>query len=134
MPDRFLFNVEQLNFYAIETTAGTFPSHKFIQSLDDVAKRDLLVAAQILASTIAIGRPPAGRSERVRGSNESLYELRITPRGRHGVHARLLYVRVGNDIRCVRGSLKRERLSHDDIKLADRDLRADARKQRKPRA
>ncbi len=122
MADRLLQTIEQLSFYAIETAPGLFPAHEFIESLDDVGKRDFLVAARILATTIATGRPPAGRSERIRGSSTGLYELRVTPRGRRGPHARLLYVRDGNAIRCARGVLKRERLARRDIQLADHDV------------
>jgi hypothetical protein len=125
MPDRLLLTIEQLTFYAIETAPGQFPAHEFIENLDDVGKLHLRVAARILATTLATGRPPAGRSERVRGSTTGLYELRLTPPGRRGAHARLLYIREGNAIRCVRGVLKRERLRRRDIQLADHDINAD---------
>jgi hypothetical protein len=123
MADRLLRTIEQFSFYAIETAPGLFPAHEFVESLDDIGKRDFLVAARILATTIATGRPPAGRSERIRSSSTGLYELRITPRGRRGPHARLLYIRDGNAIRCARGVLKRERLARRDIQLADHDIR-----------
>jgi hypothetical protein len=123
MPDRLLLTIEQLTFYAIETGPRQFPAHEFIEALDDAGKLDLLVAARVLATTLGAGRPPAGRSERVRGSATGLYELRLTPPGRRRAHARLLHVREGNAIRCVRGVLKRERLHRRDIQLADHAIR-----------
>jgi hypothetical protein len=124
MSDRPLLTIEQLAFYAIETKPGQFPAHEFVESLDDVGKRDLRIAGRVLATTLATGRPPAGRSERVRGSTTGLYELRVTPPGRRGPHARLLYLREGNAIRCVRGVLKRESLRRRDIQLADHYVNA----------
>jgi hypothetical protein len=122
--DRFLFKIEHRSFYAIETLPGVFPAEEFIERLDDVGKRHLRVAARTLATTLAAGRPPAGRSERIRGSTTGLFELRITPRARRGPHARLLYVREGNAIRCAGGVVKRERITRRDIKLADNSVRA----------
>jgi len=123
MSDRLIHTVEQLTFLAIEARSERFPAHAFIESLDPAGKRDFRVAAQILATTLATGRPPAGRSERLATSKLGLWELRITPRGRRGAHARLLYVRDGSAIRCALGVLKRERLSRKDIELAERIVR-----------
>jgi hypothetical protein len=112
--------VEQLSFTAIATTTGQFPALEFLQGLDERGKRDFTVAARVLATTLASGRPPSGRSERLAGSRCGLYELRITPRGRAGPHARLLFTRKQNTIRCATGILKRESLRRRDIELAER--------------
>jgi hypothetical protein len=124
VPDRLIHTIEQLAFFAIETGSKHFPAQAFIESLDDIGRRDFRVAARILATSVASGRPPAGRSERVAGSRVGLYELRITPPGRRGPHARLLYVRERNAILCALGVLKRERLSRTDIETAERLVRA----------
>ncbi len=123
MPDHPLFQVEQLTFQAIESTSGRHQTWAFVESLDEVQARDLAVAARVLATSLAAGRPPSGRAERIVGSKAGLYELRITPRGRRGAHARMLYIREGMAIRCVLGVLKRERLTRKDIQRAERILR-----------
>lgn len=129
MADRLIHTVEQLTLTAIETPNGLFPAHTFIESLDQIGKRDLGVAVRILATTLATGRPPAGRSERVAGSCAGLYELRVTPQGRRGPHARLLYIREGNTIRCALGVLKRERLGRRDIEHAERIVSKDRQRE-----
>ena len=131
MSDRLIYETEDLFFYAIETTNGRYPSDEFIQGLTPENFRAFHVAARILTTSISIGRPPSGRSERVRGSGMGLYELRITPRGHRGAQARLLFIREGNSIRCATGLLKRERLSRQDIRLAERIIREDAERSRK---
>jgi hypothetical protein len=122
MPDLLFHTIEKLNFYAIETSPNRYQAHEFVEGLDDIGRRDFFVAARVLATTTAAGRPPAGRSQRISGSSAALHELRITPRGRRGAHARLLYIRDGHAVRCVRGLLKRERLHRRDIALAERAL------------
>lgn len=120
MTSRIFHTSEHLSFISIEHPAGTFAAQAFIQSLPVTGLRDFVVAARILATSLRSGRPPAGRSERIAGSRAGLYELRITPPGRKGPHARLLYFREGNTIVCARGVLKRERLSRREIQLAER--------------
>lgn len=103
MTTHIFHTTEQLAFASIEHPPGTFQAADFVLGLSTTGRRDFVVAARILATTLASGRPPAGRAQRVAGSSEGLFELRITPPGRKGPHARLLYVREGNTIVCARG-------------------------------
>src|SRR5690242_19153476 len=103
MSSDILLKSEQLTFRAIPTSNGHLPAKRFVDDLDDVARRDLMVAARILATTCAVGRSPGNRVQRVAGSRQKLYELRITPPGRGGAHHRLLYVRERNTIFVARG-------------------------------
>jgi hypothetical protein len=123
MRNDFIHSTGQLTFLAIETGAGRFPAKRFLESLREDGWRDFCVAARVLATSLAIGRPPSGRARRVAGSRTGLFELRITPCGRRGPHARMLYIPDQNTIWCVRGLLKRERLPRRDIELADRTVR-----------
>jgi hypothetical protein len=123
MPDRLICSVEQLNFYAIETASGAFPALEFISALDPPQRLHFDVAARVLATSLAAGRPPAGRASRVAGTSCGLFELRITPAGSRGGHLRLLYVREGDSIRCALGVLKREKLKRRDIQRAEEIVR-----------
>src|SRR5689334_16184034 len=102
-----LLEVEQLTFIALETSPGKHQVKEFLDSLDDVGHRDWRSSTRVLATSLATGRSTAGRAERVAGSSEKLFELRVTPRGRRGPQARILYVREANTILCARGLLKR---------------------------
>jgi hypothetical protein len=94
---------------------------KFHAEFDERELRDFMVAATILDTSRATGRPPGGRSERVRGSRAGLFELRITPQGRRGPHTRALYVCEKRDVLMVRGLRKAERgIPQREIELADR--------------
>lgn len=115
--------IDQLTFRAIESKSNVFPAGEFLEDLDAIGRRDFMVAARVLATSLACGRPAAGRSERIAGSSVGLFELRITPPGRRGPHARLLYVRERNTIWCARGVLKRERLRRADIEIAEHTVR-----------
>jgi hypothetical protein len=123
MSNDFICSIEQLTFRAIPSRAGKYPAKKYIQDLDQIAARDFRVAARVLATTLAIGRPPSGRSCRVVGSNANLWELRVTPRGRTGPHHRLLFIRERHTIYVARGLTKRERLTRHEIDLADDAVR-----------
>lgn len=95
---------------------------KFLANLGERERRDLQVVATILDTSLATGRPPGGRSERVRGSAVGLWELRITPPGRRGPHTRALYVCAGRELLIVRGVLKAQRgIPRREIELAERD-------------
>jgi len=92
---------------------------------DERERRDFEVAATILDTSLATGRPPGGRSERVKGTRAGLFELRITPPGRRGPHTRALYICEGRAVLMVRGLRKVERgIPRRDIRLADRDALA----------
>jgi hypothetical protein len=120
MSDCLIHRTEHLTFNAIETSPGRFQAKQFIESLDDIGLRHFRVATAVLDTSTAIGRPPAGRANRVAGSAPGLFELRITPLGRRGPHARLLYIRERDTIWIARGLTKRERLARADIQLAEK--------------
>lgn len=123
MKDDLIHICEQLTFRAIETAPDNYPARAFIDNLDATGLRDFHVAARLLATSLASGRPPAGRAERIAGTRCGLFELRITPPGRRGPQARLLYVQERSTIWCVRGVVKRERLHRTDIELAERTVK-----------
>jgi hypothetical protein len=103
----------------------TKQAQEFFSGLDDRELQDLGVTAAILDTSERLGRPPGGRSERVAGSSEGLFELRITPACRRGPRTRGLYVREQRQLLFFRGLRKaRRRLSHNEIGLADRDAAA----------
>jgi hypothetical protein len=122
MSQDLIFQIDQLTFRSVPASDTSHPAKDFISALDEPAYRDLLVAAHILASSCASGRPPSNRAERVSGSRRGLFELRITPPGRKGPHHRLLYVRERNTIWVLRGLTKRESLSRNEIEAAERLL------------
>lgn len=98
---------------------------EFHAELDERERRDFAVAATILDTSLAIGRPPGGRSERVKRSRAGLFELRVTPPGRHGPHTRALYVCEGRAVLMVRGLHKaRQGIPRREIEIADRDALA----------
>lgn len=123
MSEDLIHHLSPLAFRAVPTSPNNYPAKRFVLGLDPVARRDFLVAAQVLATSCSSGRPPSGRASRVAGSRQKLFELRITPPGRRGPHHRLLYIRDQNTIWVVRGLTKRERLSRNDIDLADHAVR-----------
>lgn len=100
----------------------TKQAKQFLCGLGEAEWTQFTVAAQILVTTLETGRPPAGRSERVRDSISGLFELKLNP-GAPGPQRRLLCVREGRRILCVRGLAKRQRrLPRREIELAERAL------------
>lgn len=98
---------------------------KLYAEFDERELRDFMVAATILDTSLATGRPPGGRSERVKCSRAGLFELRITTPGRRGPHTRALYVPNGRAMLMVRGLRKAERgIPRREVDLADRDALA----------
>jgi Phage derived protein Gp49-like (DUF891) len=91
-----------------------------VDAFDKDQRRDFQTCAAVLDRSLEIGRP-SSRSERIEGSRTRLFELRVTPPGRHGLHIRLLYVAQARDLLCVRAVLKkRRRITRNDIELADK--------------
>ena len=120
MNDSPIHEGEWLNFIAISTQAD-----EFLRGLSERAWTHFCVAATILESSLRSGRPPAGRAARIHGSNAGLFELRITPPGRRGVHYRLLYLASGRDILCARGIAKKTpAIARREIELAERAVKA----------
>jgi len=109
----------------ISIHAITRQAEEFLDELSARERRDFEVAATILDRSRERGRPPGGRSERVAGSKQGLFELRITPPGRRGPHTRGLFLCEGSEVLIVRGVRKAQRgIPRREIKLADRDAAA----------
>jgi hypothetical protein len=105
-------SIHTITHQAAEALAGLGPTEA----------RDLEVAATILDRSLAIGRPPSGRAERLSGSRGRLFELRITPPGRRGPHTRALYIREGRELLVVRVLRKAERgIPRRAIRAAERE-------------
>jgi putative component of toxin-antitoxin plasmid stabilization module len=108
----------------------TEQASEFIEALTEREWLAFVRRTHILDLSLATGRPPAGISERVEGSSEGLWELRVT-RGR-GPQIRFLYIRAGDEILIVRCLRKREpALKHREIQLADRDAKDWRRKSKR---
>jgi len=105
----------------IDINTHTDQSRRFFATLTRREEKDFLIAATILDRTVRIGRSPGGRSERIEGSEEGIWELRVTPPGRRGPHARALYACDGRDILVLRG-LREGRARHSSRR--DRTRRA----------
>lgn len=106
-----------ISIYAI-----TKQAQDFLSELSEREQRDFEVAATIVDRSRELGRPPGGRSERLAGSKQRLFELRITPLGRRGPHTRALFVTKGREIHVIRGLRKAERgIPRREIELAERD-------------
>jgi hypothetical protein len=95
-------------------------SESFCAEFSERERRDFEVAATILDTSIAIGRPPGGRAERLVGSRTGLWELRVTPPGRRGPHTRCLYICEGRALLLARGMRKAQSgIPRREIELAD---------------
>jgi hypothetical protein len=100
-------------------------ANEFCAGLDERERRDFEVAATLLDRSREIGRPPGGRAERVRGTKQGLFELRVTPPGRRGPHTRLIYISEGSELLILRGVRKAQRgIPRREIGLAERDAAA----------
>jgi Phage derived protein Gp49-like (DUF891) len=115
MKSRSIFSGKCISIHTI-----TEQAEKFFVDLDEREQRDLRVAGAILDTSLAIGRPPGGRAERVAGSTAGLWELRVTPPGRRGPHTRALYICEQRALLVVRGVRKAQRgIPRRQIELAD---------------
>ena len=113
------------NGTCIDIYTHTSQSERFFATLTRREERDFPIAATILDRTVRIGRSPGGRAERIKGSSEGIWELRVTPPGRSGPHTRCLYICDGRDILVLRGLRKAERgIPRGEIELAERAARA----------
>jgi hypothetical protein len=99
-------------------------TQKFLADLSDVDRGRLQAGAEILAASLASGRP-SGRSERIRGAKiGGLFEFKATLPG-GGPQLRMICVRERNRILCARGFEKRgRRLPRDEIEAAERAIAA----------
>ena len=100
----------------------TEQASEFVGALTEREWLAFVRRTQTLDLSLATGRPPVGVSERIEGSSEGLWELRVT-RGR-GPQIRFLYIREGDEILIVRCLRKREpRIKRREIQLAERDAK-----------
>jgi putative component of toxin-antitoxin plasmid stabilization module len=100
----------------------TEQADEFIRALTEREWLTFVRRARTLDLSLATGRPPAGIAERVEGSSQGLWELRVT-RGR-GPRIRFLYLRAGEEILIVRCLRKREpALRRREIEIAERDAK-----------
>lgn len=102
-----------------------FPLNKqcedFLLTLSDYHWMKFESAGAYFTRMLATGAPAVGRVEKVSGSSQKLYELKITAPGSDGPQLRLLCAVEGGRILCVRGiDKRRRRLRPNDIKIADR--------------
>jgi phage-related protein len=108
----------------IDIHTHTSQSERFFAELTPREEKDFLIVATILDRTVRIGRSAGGRSERIGGSGEGIWELRVTPPGRRGPHTRCLYVCDGRDILVLRCLRKAQRgIPRGEIELAERAAR-----------
>jgi hypothetical protein len=95
---------------------------EFIDGLDANDQAKLLSAARIAATSLAVGRPPANRWQKVRGSPD-LFELKVTPPGARGPHTRLVCTIENSTVLILAGVVKRQRaLPAATVKQAEREL------------
>jgi hypothetical protein len=98
-----ILQLEGFTFHPISEQAA-----QYLAGLDERDWNRFVVAATILVASLCSGRPPAGRSELVRGTVRGLHELRLTMPGTPGPQKRILYIREARRILCVRGITKRQ--------------------------
>lgn len=116
-----LFRCDSFKFKAICRQPEDFAA-----GLDARERAKLDAACQSVGQSFADGRPPAGRTELIRGSKiRGLFELRITWPGAPGPQLRLLCVREGGCVLVARGLAKRGRhIPRREIELAEHALTA----------
>ncbi len=116
MKPSLIYEGSWINIYT-----ATAQAHEFVDGLTRDQLRDFTTCAQTVDRSLQIKRP-SPRIEKLAVARESLFELRVTPRGRKGPHVRLLYVAEGRHFFVVRGVCKHQRrLGKRDIELADRE-------------
>jgi hypothetical protein len=121
MSHQSFFKCNSFKFKSISDQAVEFAS-----GLDERQRAKLEAACQSVGQSFAAGRPPAGRTQLIRGSKiRGLFELRITWPGAPGPQLRLLCVREGDTVLVARGLVKRSRrISRHEIELAEQVIAA----------
>ncbi|HEX3239201.1 MAG TPA: hypothetical protein VHR18_03580 [Solirubrobacterales bacterium] len=113
-----LFQCNTFSIYALTKQAEDFAG---ALSERDWEKFD--AAMTYFTRCLLTGAPVLRRAEKVRGSTQKLYELKITAPGSKGPQQRMLCAVEGRCILCVRGIDKRQRrLAVADIEAADKAL------------
>jgi|DewCreStandDraft_2_1066082.scaffolds.fasta_scaffold11069_1 hypothetical protein len=119
--DDVLYEGEWLCIRAMRRQNGRLPAVEWWGSLDTRGRAKFLAAAAVVENTLRAGRPPAGRLEKVVGSEVGLLELRVTPKGGRPPHLRLLVLRRGRTLWVANGFTKQKnQLERADVKLGER--------------
>jgi hypothetical protein len=111
-----LFKCKPFTVYKYSSQVGDF--------LADLSHRDWLRFVSVverLTALLLTGAPAVDRIEKVRGTSNKLYELKIAPPGSKGPQPRVICLVDGRKIICLRGIDKRQpRLRPRDVQLADK--------------
>jgi hypothetical protein len=104
-------------------TALTEQAERYLLNLDEHAWNRFVNAARSVVLSFETGRPAAGRTEKIKGSAPGLFELRIDLAGRPGPQRRLICVREGSRVLCIRGLTKSQRkLPRGEVEIAVREI------------
>lgn len=119
--DDVLYEGEWLTIRAMRRRNGRLPAVEWWGSLDKRGRAKFLAAAAVVETTLRTGRPPAGRLEKVAGSEVGLLELRVTPKGGRPPHLRLLVLRQRQTLWAANGFTKQKnQLERADVELGER--------------
>jgi|GEM_PF-2121184 len=114
-----IYEVEKFKFIPLIEQA-----EQFLDSLDEGQWDQFTIAAAVLAASLGRGVTPAGRSERIRGYEAGMFELKLNLPGTPGPARRLICIRERRQILIARGLEKRQRrLPVGEIKVAARVIR-----------
>jgi hypothetical protein len=113
-----ILEVEKFKFIPM-----TAQAEEFVKGLDRRQWDQFQIAARVLVASLRRGVTPAGRSERITGSEPGMFELKLNLPGSPGPARRLICVRDQDRILIARGLEKRRRrLPARDIELAAREI------------
>jgi hypothetical protein len=113
-----LFKCGQFQVFALNKQV-----EDFLSGLSDYHWMKFESVSALFTQMLVTGAPAVDRIEKVSGSSQTLYELKITSPGSNGPQLRVLCGVEGRRILCVRGVDKRQRrLRPNDIKIADKAI------------
>lgn len=117
---RPIHEVDEFKIYA-----ATKQVAKYLDGLDGASWNRFLVALEVLATSLATGRPPAGRSQVVHCSEPGVHELKLNLPGGPGPQHRVIYIREGTRILLIWGLVKKQRaLPKREVEAAVRAVTA----------
>ena len=110
---------------------------KFVENLSDRDWDKFNSVANLFTTMLLTGAPAVHRVEKVKGTTNTIWELKITVPGAPGPQLRLLCILRGRRVICLRGVDKRDsQLRLSDVRAADaaagRFLKGERERQRKP--
>ena len=115
-----LYKGDWLSVRAMTRTNGLQPALLWWEGLEKKGKGQFLAAVQVLETTLRSGRPPAGRAEKVRGSKNGLWELKVTKPGSKPPHLRAIYRLEGRVLWVAIGfSKQKNKLEQADVDQAE---------------